>query len=89
MTESPICNTLDERLRRVLAVHLDPEGGSRYWLDRAAALPFDPRDEIRCIDDLPKLGVTDAKELADHPLEDFLPSCVRDRASVSYRSALR
>lgn len=81
MTESSNRNTVDERLRRVLATHLDPKGGSQFWLARAAALTFDPRDEIHCMDDLPMLGVTNAKDLAAHPLEDFLPASVRERAS--------
>src|SRR4051794_22772864 len=38
---------LDEWTRHVVARHFDPGTGSRFWLTRAAELPFDPRDITR------------------------------------------
>jgi thienamycin biosynthesis protein ThnN len=63
----------ESRLRRVLAIHLDPHGGSRYWLERQARLGFDLRAEIRDIRDLPRVGTMNPTDLAQRPLHDFVP----------------
>ncbi|KAA9166496.1 long-chain fatty acid--CoA ligase [Amycolatopsis acidicola] len=53
---------LDDWTRRVVARHFDPEGGSPYWLGRAAGLPFDPRDVTR---------YAELAEFGPFPLEDL------------------
>lgn len=73
-SKSPI----DDRLAAVLATHFDPDEGSPYWLDVARRLGFDPREEIRAIADLPKLGWMDRSAMRDRPLMDFLPRRFRD-----------
>ncbi|MBM4085160.1 MAG: hypothetical protein FJ272_10260 [Planctomycetes bacterium] len=67
------------RLCRVLAVHFDPQGGSPYWLEKAAALDGDPRETIRSLDDLSRLGPMDEAALASRPVEDFVPRSLWSR----------
>jgi hypothetical protein len=71
-----------EQLARVLELHFDPRWGSPYWLARGAALGFDPRREIRDVADLPRLGPLDLDDLAQLPVEAFVPralhSCLHE-----------
>jgi hypothetical protein len=65
---------LDARVRAVLAVHLHPRFGSRYWLRRQEALGWDVCDRIRSADDLWLLGPTPTADLRRFPLRDFVPA---------------
>jgi hypothetical protein len=71
-------SAVQERLARVLATHFDPRWGSPFWLERAAALGFDPRREIRTVADLARLGPMPLDALASRPLEHFLPRRFHD-----------
>ena len=71
-------NAVEERLATVLATHLDPRWGSRFWLERAAGLGFDPCREVRSVADLARLGPTPLDDLATRPVEDFLPRRFHD-----------
>lgn len=42
----------DEFVRAAMHWHFDPATGSRFWLDRAARLGFDPRQDVKGVDDL-------------------------------------
>ncbi|MCP4249947.1 MAG: long-chain fatty acid--CoA ligase, partial [bacterium] len=70
---------IETRLRDVLAIHFEPEQGAPYWLDRAKELGFDPREKIKRVADLHRLGTMDPKDLATHQLEEFLPRPLLDR----------
>ncbi len=72
---------VEARLRKVFAAHFHPERGSRYWLDRAGNLGFDPCTDIRSVADLHRFGMTDPKELAKYRVEDFLPRSLLGRKS--------
>ncbi len=63
----------DERLRHVLGIHFDPDRGTPYWLEQAAALGLDVRRDIQTIEDLAMLGPMDQAALASRPVEDFMP----------------
>ncbi len=71
-----VCN---ERLAEVLAIHFDPDWGSPFWIERARRLGFDPRREIGCVDDLPRMGVLHPEELSRRPVEDLIPRSVVER----------
>ena len=58
---------LNERLRHVLGIHFDPDGGSRYWLDKQRELGVDIRAAVGGVDDLAILGPMDAQALASRP----------------------
>jgi hypothetical protein len=62
----------EERLRHVLALHLHPEHGSLYWLQRQERLGWDVRDRVRALDDLWRLGPTATEDLR-RPVRDFIP----------------
>jgi hypothetical protein len=64
---------LEERLRRVVALHFDPRDGSAYWLQRAVELKLDAVGALRTIDDLARLGPMDKSALQQRPVEDFVP----------------
>jgi thienamycin biosynthesis protein ThnN len=68
-----------DRLARVLETHFDPRWGTRYWLERAASLGFDPRKEIRAIEDLSLMGPMPIEKLAEHAVEHFIPRRFHDR----------
>ncbi|WP_329454981.1 AMP-binding protein [Streptomyces sp. NBC_01497] len=62
----------DEFLRAAMAWHFGPETGSPFWLSRAATLGFDPRTDVKTLDDLALFpNVTD--ELRDVAARDLIP----------------
>ncbi len=71
--------SLNARLKNVLALHFHPQEGSPYWLEQAARLGFDPRDEIDCVAVLGRLGPMDGAALAQRPVEDFIPRSLLNR----------
>jgi len=75
--------SIEVRLAEVLAHHFDPATGTPYWIDRAARLGFDPRCEIRRIEDLPRMGFMEADKLRRRPLTDLI-----SRASLADRGDL-
>jgi thienamycin biosynthesis protein ThnN len=77
-------NDLNERVRRIVALHFDPKGGSPYWIERAAALDFDPRREIVEFSALSRLGRFDLSVLATRPIEDFVPRCLFEKTKSSF-----
>jgi len=60
-------------LQAVLAAHLDPDGGTPYWLQRERELGFSLREEIRDVADLARLGPFDVDALRTRPVTDFIP----------------
>jgi len=71
----------DAYLRRILAIHFDPRGGTPYWLRRQRELRIDVRAEIRTLADLERLGTMDADALRGRSVLEFVPR--------SRRAALR
>ncbi|MFB9931853.1 AMP-binding protein [Amycolatopsis halotolerans] len=62
----------DELVRAAMQWHFSPETGTPFWLDRLPRLGFDPRTEVRTMDDLrmfPQL----VDELRRVPIEDLIP----------------
>ena len=74
--------TPEERLHHILAIHLDPNDGTPYWLERQAALGFDIPAQIRCLEDLARLGPMPENELAERPIEDFIPGVYASRQDI-------
>src|SRR5260370_35072316 len=61
-----------EFLRAAMELHFNPETGSTYWLKRAKLLTFDPRKDIKRIEDL-ALFPNIVDELRDVRAEDLNP----------------
>jgi len=66
-------DALRERMARSFDAHFDPTWGSRFWLERAAALGLDPRRDIRSLEALHLLGDLTQRDLVGRPLLDFVP----------------
>jgi thienamycin biosynthesis protein ThnN len=64
---------LEDRLRRVVDCHFDPDGGSRFWLDRQERLGIDARADVRSLPDLAILGEMTSDDLSQRPLRDYVP----------------
>jgi phenylacetate-coenzyme A ligase PaaK-like adenylate-forming protein len=62
----------DEFVQAAMQWHFGPETGSRFWLERARSLAFDPRIDVKSLADLSLFpNVTD--ELRDVPVRDLVP----------------
>jgi phenylacetate-coenzyme A ligase PaaK-like adenylate-forming protein len=62
----------DEFVRAAMDWHFSPDTGSRFWLERAASLEFDPRTDVTLLSDL-ALFPNVANELRDVHVEDLIP----------------
>jgi thienamycin biosynthesis protein ThnN len=71
---------IDAYVRRIIAIHFDPEGGAPYWLERAESLGWDPRERVQSLHDLNLLGPMDEDALRDRSVLDFVPK--RRRANL-------
>lgn len=71
----------DEYLRTAIAWHFGADTGSRFWLERAKTLDFDPVDEIKTFDDLTNFpNVVD--EWRDVAVRDLIPAGYGPHAPV-------
>jgi hypothetical protein len=66
---------VDQWTQRIVRRHFDPVTGSPYWLDRAAGLPFDPRDITR-YEELSAFGPFPLDELRTLDPADLVPLAV-------------
>lgn len=64
---------LDEHVRKTVHWHFSPETGCPFWLGKAEALGMDPRKEVRCFEDLAKLGNFEDEWLRGGPLQRWIP----------------
>jgi phenylacetate-coenzyme A ligase PaaK-like adenylate-forming protein len=62
----------EEFIRAAMDWHFSAETGSRYWLERAKSLDFDPRKDVKSFDDL-TLFPNFTDELRDVRAEDLIP----------------
>ncbi len=62
----------DELVQAAMQWHFSPQTGSPFWLERLDRLDFDPRTDVRTMDDL-RLFPQVVDDLRDVPVEDLLP----------------
>jgi phenylacetate-coenzyme A ligase PaaK-like adenylate-forming protein len=62
----------DELIQAAMDWHFSPETGSRFWLERATTLGFDPREDVKRFADL-RLFPNVTNELRDVRAEDLIP----------------
>jgi phenylacetate-coenzyme A ligase PaaK-like adenylate-forming protein len=67
----------DEFVRAAMQWHFDPATGSRFWLDRAKDLDFDPVSDVKGFADL-RLFPNLINELRDVAVEDLIPAGIVD-----------
>lgn len=70
---------VEQRLRRVLALHAHPQNGAPFWIEKSAQLGMDLATEIRHIDDLHRIGFMDQSALRNRPLADFVPRSIWEK----------
>lgn len=66
-------DAMNSHLQSILQIHLHPDTGTAYWLEKQEALGFSILDTIRQVEDLPKLGPFDLQAMRERPVEDFVP----------------
>lgn len=65
---------MDKWIRHVLDIHLHPDLGSPFWIEKAGAMDFNIlQQEITCYEDILKFGLMKEEDLAGRPLTDFIP----------------
>jgi phenylacetate-coenzyme A ligase PaaK-like adenylate-forming protein len=71
----------EEFLTAALEWHFSPETGSRFWLQQASQLDFDPRQDVRTFDDL-KMFPDLTNLLREVPVRDLIPRGYGDEPEV-------
>jgi phenylacetate-coenzyme A ligase PaaK-like adenylate-forming protein len=79
MTPQQAREQLDAHVRETVAWHFDPDTGTPFWLDRAKALGFDPRREVRTFDDLKRFGEFNDEWLRGGPVRRWVPKALQDK----------
>ncbi|MEG3635403.1 acyl-CoA synthetase family protein [Micromonospora palythoicola] len=62
----------EELIAAAMEWHFDPSTGSPFWLEQAKSLDFDPRTDVRSIEDL-TLFPNIVDQLRDVPVRDLIP----------------
>jgi len=70
---------LDAHVREMVAWHFSPETGSPFWLDFAAKLDWDPREEVKTYEDLDRFGFFEDEWLRGGPVRRWVPKGMADR----------
>ncbi len=76
--EEPLAH-VEDRLREMIAMHLDPVGGAPFWIDRAAARGVDIRRIADVWTIVDSLGEMTPRDLLGRPLPDYIPRRVHHR----------
>src|SRR3954453_2702157 len=66
-------DALDEHVLKMMHWHFSPETGCPFWLERAAALNFDPRKNVKRFEDLEKFGLFEDEWLRGGPVRRWVP----------------
>ena len=69
-------------LEKILKLHLHPETGTPYWLDKQRELGFSICKRIQSIDNLHELGPFDLQALVERPFTDFIPRAMLSRNTL-------
>ncbi len=64
---------LDAWVREIVEWHFNPVTGAPFWLEFARSLGWDPRREIRCFEDLSRLGHFQDEWLRGGPVRRWVP----------------
>ncbi len=70
---------LNVHLREIIDWHFSPETGCPFWLDWAKGAGWDPRKEIRSMEDIPKFPHFQDEWLRDEKNERFVPKAYAGR----------
>ncbi len=70
---------LDAHVREIVEWHFNPDTGCPFWLEYAAKLGFDPRREVRGVDDLKKFELFQDEWLRGGPVRRWVPKGYADK----------
>jgi len=71
----------EELVEAAMHWHFDPLTGCSFWLERAKSLDFDPRTEVRAMDDLRRFPNV-VNELRDIRVEELIPQAYDPRTDL-------
>jgi hypothetical protein len=77
---------LDAWVREVIQWHFDPATGSRFWLDYASQLDWDPRVEIRSYEDLARFGSFEDEWLREGDVRKWVPKGYAGRPVYTFET---
>ena len=66
-------DALDAHVRDIVQWHFNPETGCPFWLEKAASLGFDPREDITGYKDLHRFGPFEDEWLRGGPVQRWVP----------------
>ncbi len=70
---------LDAHVRETVEWHFNPATGAPFWLERAKSFSFDPRKEVKTLDDLKKFGLFEDEWLRGGPVRRWVPKGLKDK----------
>jgi phenylacetate-coenzyme A ligase PaaK-like adenylate-forming protein len=76
MTPEQARQQLDAQVREIVEWHFNPETGAPFWLEKAKALGFDPRKEVKGYADLKKFGHFEDEWLRGGPVRRWVPKAL-------------
>ena len=79
MTADQARDELNNQLREMLAWHFSPETGCPFWLNWKEEAGWDPRQEVKTVDDIHKFDHFQDEWLRDEQNERFVPKGFADR----------
>ncbi len=70
---------LDAHTREIVAWHFDPQTGCPFWLEYGEKLDWDPRQEVRCYDDLDRFEPFQDEWLRGGPVQRWVPKAFKNK----------
>ena len=77
---------LDAHVRDIVNWHFDPATGCPFWLERAKALDFNPRKDVRTYADLDRFGFFQDEWLRGGPVRRWVPKAYADRPIYTFET---
>ena len=79
-------DALDAYVRDIVNWHFDPATGCPFWLQRAKALDFNPRKDVRTYADLDRFGLFQDEWLRGGPVRRWVPEAYADRPIYTFET---
>lgn len=77
---------LDTHLKEIIEWHFSPETGSPFWLSWANQQDWDPRKEVRSIEDLKRFPHFDDNWLRSEPNERWVPEAYKGKPFMVFET---
>ena len=77
---------LDAHTRETVEWHFNPETGCPFWLEKAAELGFDPRQEVKCFADLRKFPLFEDDSLRGGPVTRWRPKAYENEPTYVFET---